>query len=81
MKTQILETDELKAEIEALKKATTPTITPPATTSPTKTPKVVMVRRKAAGNGNPVNYFDKTFAEYKEGFSANGESIHMEKTL
>ena len=83
METPILETDELKAEIEALKKTTTPpTITPPATTSPsTKTPNVVMVRRKAAGNGNPVNYFDKTFAEYKEGFSANGESIHMEETL
>ena len=22
---------------------------------------------------NPTNYFDKTFAEYQEGFSANGE--------
>ena len=83
LKTQILETDELKAEIEALKKTTTPpTITPPATTSPsTKTPDVVMVRRKPAGNGNPVDYFDKTFAEYKEGFSANGESTHMEEKL
>ena len=52
--------DELKAEIDALKKAHPP---------------VVMIRRKAAGNGNPVDYFDKNFAEYQEGFSANGEFI------
>merc|ERR1712156_1121101 len=31
-----------------------------------------MVIRKQAGN--PHDYFDKTFAEYKRGFSANGES-------
>merc|ERR1719295_914056 len=31
----------------------------------------VLVRKEV---GNPVNYFDKTFAEYQEGFSANGES-------
>ena len=30
-----------------------------------------MVRRKQSGN--PVDFFDKTFAEYQEGFSANGE--------
>jgi len=31
----------------------------------------MMVRKQA---GNPADYFDKTFAEYKEGFAANGES-------
>ena len=29
----------------------------------------MMVRKQA---GNPADYFDKTFAEYKEGFAANG---------
>ena len=31
-----------------------------------------MVRRKQSGNA--VDYFDKTFAEYQEGFSANGDN-------
>merc|ERR1719391_1819848 len=31
----------------------------------------VLVRKEV---GNPLDYFDKTFAEYQEGFSANGES-------
>ena len=30
----------------------------------------MLVRKKV---GNPVGFFDKTFDEYKEGFSANGE--------
>ena len=30
-----------------------------------------MVRRKQSGN--PVDFFDKTFAEYKEGFSSHGK--------
>ena len=30
-----------------------------------------MVRRKQSGN--PEDFFDKTFAEYQEGFSANGD--------
>ena len=29
----------------------------------------MMVRKEA---GNPADYFDRTFAEYQEGFSANG---------
>ena len=29
----------------------------------------MLVRKKV---GNPVDFFDKTFDEYKEGFSANG---------
>ena len=32
---------------------------------------VAMVIRKQASN--PHDYFDKTFEEYKRGFSANGE--------
>lgn len=32
---------------------------------------VVMLRRKRVGN--PVGYFDKTFAEYKRGFESRGE--------
>merc|ERR1711953_524864 len=31
----------------------------------------MLVRKEV---GNPVGFFDKTFDEYKEGFSANGES-------
>ena len=30
----------------------------------------MLVRKQA---GNPYDYFDKTFAEYQRGFSANGE--------
>ena len=52
---------------------------PPAPTSappfppPTPPPgQVLMLVRKEVGNGNPVDYFDKTFAEYKEGFSSEG---------
>ena len=30
----------------------------------------MLVRKEGADN--PVKYFDKTFAEYQEGFSANG---------
>ena len=32
---------------------------------------VVMLCRKEVGN--PVDFFDKTFAEYQKGFEANGE--------
>ena len=31
---------------------------------------VVMLRRKEVGN--PIDFFDKTFADYKAGFEANG---------
>ena len=38
----------------------------------------MLVRKEV---GNPANFFDKTFAEYQEGFSANGllkqQSIHI----
>ena len=37
-----------------------------------------MVRRKQSSNA--VDYFDKTFAEYKEGFSGNGEIQKRKKT-
>jgi len=37
----------------------------------TKGPIPVLVRKQV---GNPPNYFDKSFREYQEGFSANGES-------
>ena len=33
-------------------------------------PLSMMVRKREAGN--PADYFDKTFAEYQEGFAANG---------
>merc|ERR1719391_1537642 len=46
---------------------TTSTTTTPLPPGPVK----VLVRKEV---GNPVDYFDKTFAEYQEGFSANGES-------
>ena len=36
---------------------------------------LVMVRRRAAGNGNPANFFDKNFTEYQQGFSLNGEFL------
>ena len=38
---------------------------------------VVMVRRKEAGN--PVDFFDKTFAEYQAGFEAKGEIFSITK--
>ena len=44
---------------------TTTTTTTPLPPGPVK----VLVRKEV---GNPADYFDKTFAEYKEGFSANG---------
>ena len=31
----------------------------------------VMLRRKDVGN--PINFFEKTFAEYQQGFEANGK--------
>ena len=36
-------------------------------------PDVVMLNRKEVGN--LVDYFDKTFAEYKEGFESKGKNI------
>ena len=42
--------------------ATTTALLPPP-------PIKVLVRKEV---GNPADYFDKTFAQYKEGFSANG---------
>jgi len=51
---------------------TTTTTTITTTTTPLSPgPVKVLVRKEV---GNPADYFDKTFAEYKEGFSANGES-------
>ena len=44
---------------------TTTTTTTPLPPGPVK----VLVRKEV---GNPADYFDKTFAEYQEGFSANG---------
>ena len=44
----------------------------PTTTTTTPLPPVpvkVLVRKEV---GNPADYFDKTFAEYQKGFSANG---------
>ena len=34
---------------------------------------VVMLKRKEVGN--PINYFDKTLAEYKEGFESKGKYL------
>ena len=42
-----------------------------ATTTTTPVSVKVLVRKEV---GNLANYFDKTFAEYQEGFSANGLS-------
>ena len=39
---------------------------------------IVMIRRKEVGN--PVDYFDKTFAEYQQGFEANGEILNQAKS-
>ena len=38
---------------------------------------VVMLVRKQCEN--PTNYFDKTFAKYQEGFSANGKFQKVDK--
>ena len=42
---------------------------PSTATTTTPVSVKVLVRKEV---GNPANYFDKTFAEYQEGFSANG---------
>jgi len=60
----------------------TATTTNTATTSATSTLSgpggVVVLRRKEVGN--PIDYFDKTFAEYKAGFASKGESwLGLEK--
>ena len=68
--------NDLKKQIEAHHPL--PPYPPPAPTSaPTSPPTpssppgevLVLVRKEV---GNPVDYFEKTFAEYKEGFSSNG---------
>ena len=50
--------DQMKKEIDQLKKEID-----------THHPVKVLVRKEV---GNPADYFDKTYAEYQEGFSANG---------
>ena len=50
--------------------STPPTSTPPIPASPTSSTPVKMLVRKEADNH--AAYFDKTYAEYQEGFSANG---------
>ena len=49
----------------------TTTTTPPSTTSLGTLANVKVLVRKNVGN--PVDFFHKTWSEYKEGFSANGE--------
>ena len=49
---------------------TTSTTTTKTTTTTTTPASVKVLVRKEVGN--PTDYFDKTFAEYKEGFSARG---------
>ena len=50
--------DQLKKEIDQMRKEIDP-----------HNPVKVLVRKEV---GNPADYFDKTFAEYQAGFSANG---------
>ena len=59
--------------------STSPVSTSPASTSPasTSTGSVKILVRKEVGN--PADYFDKTFAEYQEGFSSNG-SLNQQLT-
>ena len=47
------------------------TTTPPSTTSLDTLADVKVLVRKNVGN--PVDFFDKSWSEYKNGFSANGE--------
>ena len=54
--------DQLRTEMDTVK-ATQPS-----------TQLVILVRKEA---GNPVNYFDKTYAEYQAGFEANGLLKHQ----
>ena len=73
METQIAnQIEEIKTEIEKHHSATTTATTTTTATATTTTGPVVMLRRKQVGN--PADYFDKTFAEYQQGFEANGES-------
>ena len=70
--------NDLKKQIEAhhhLPPNPTPVPTsappfPPPPPPPSLPGQVLVLVRKEVGN--PVDYFEKTFAEYKEGFSSNG---------
>jgi len=78
----------LGADQVMLKTTTTTRTTSTATTTNTTTTSatstlsgpggVVVLRRREVGN--PIDYFDKTFAEYKAGFASKGESwLGLEK--
>ena len=76
---QRMEIDQLKKEMEAYHPSPpsslspsppSHTSTPPTPASTTSSTPVKMLVRKEADNH--AAYFDKTYAEYQEGFSANG---------
>merc|ERR1712012_694028 len=68
--------DQLRTEIDDIKAETSPLLQLSAKNSHLieqlrfVLPVVMLVRKQCE---NPTDYFDKTFAEYQEGFSANGE--------
>ena len=76
--------DELTAEMETLKTEIEADISKEISDMRTEfetlraqTGPVVMIQRKEAGN--PVDFFDKTFAEYQAGFEAKGEIFSITK--
>jgi len=68
--------DQLRTEVDSIKAETSPLRQLIAENSHlidmlrSLMPVVMLVRKQC---DNPMDYFDKTFAEYQEGFSANGE--------
>ena len=67
--------NQLRTEIESHHPPSRKTSSSPSLGStPSSSPShdhVILTRKNSAGN--PTDYFDKTFAEYKEGFAANGK--------
>ena len=60
-----------------LNKAPTSTTTSPTPSLPPPPGEVKILVRKDVDN--PVEYFDKTYSEYKEGFSKDGVFKEMKK--
>ena len=62
--------DQIKTEIEAVNSKKISDLKSDLETMIAYDGPVVMLRRKEVGN--PIDFFDKTFADYKAGFEANG---------
>ena len=53
-----------------------PTSSPPPPSAPIPGQVQILVRKEA---GNPLNFFDKTYVEYEEGFASNDNGVKTTK--